>query len=265
MQAMTSKHKFWQITPRFSPDTKSLMDVCVHIARVPTDGLLLEDCLKVLDRTERERAQSFRFVEDRNAYITAHALLRFAMSHRSRVLPEDWIFRTSPSGKPEQINLPGQMYFNISHTRGMVCCALSSTSVGVDIENIDALSNFGNLDPLFNKEEINEVSCLPERDRNFRFIIYWTLRESLLKGTGEGIGGISRDFSFFVSDNKEIFLKEARHPSLLNGWKFATFLVDNHYIVSVSTCNLTNKTQNIYPNFRGEVELIGASQYIKSF
>lgn len=85
------------------------------------------------------------------------------------------------NGKPVLKGLP--IHFNISHCKGLVACALAPCPVGVDVEGTRNVS-----------EALVKRVCAQEEqeyiargDLKERFLELWTLKESYLKMTGEGI------------------------------------------------------------------------------
>ena len=80
----------------------------------------------MLDPDELVRADRFHFASDRNIYTAAHALLRFMLSEATGI-SRSLAFRAGEFGKPalaanfHECNL----HFNISHTRGLVACAIA--------------------------------------------------------------------------------------------------------------------------------------------
>lgn len=228
---------------------ENLKEAYVYIANVPKDSFKKNHYYsEILSNCEQERARSFKFTEDRKAYITAHLLLRSALSLHFPISPKDWVFESSLSGKPEQVNFPGKVQFNISHTRGMVCCVLSLYDSGIDVENMDSLRKINFSGSLFDIREVFSSTFLPMRDKYLNAAICWTLQESSIKATGEGLDGIER--KIFLSD--------------LKGWKFSTLLVENRYVISVSVQEMVHLIRVICVNFNGSTQLIGLSKNIET-
>lgn len=97
-------------------------------------------------------------------------------------------------GKPYLRGFP--IHYNISHCRGMVVCALAPCPVGVDVECPRPIS-----DNLIRKVcTTREQTYVQEGSRQERFLKLWTLKESYLKMTGEGIGRDLRSVEFQFSD-----------------------------------------------------------------
>ena len=236
----------------------------VYAARVPNDcNLIKNEYFGVLSENERKKALAFIFLEDRNSYITAHALLRTSLSLHFRVSPSDWIFRNSQLGKPKQVNLSNKVHFNLSRTREMVCCVLSSAPVGIDIESFDALDNCKDFILILDAKEANAIKPLSESEKRLHAIIYWTLKESFLKGMGVGISGLSNGSWFRISEiDKRIELQDGgtqNHNS--RRWRFTTFLVDCSHVISVSI-HPKNNEPLIYIDYP-MTKLFGASEGVK--
>ena len=87
------------------------------------------------------------------------------------------------NGKPECEGV----YFNLSHSGDMVLCAISDVPVGCDLERVtDAPLEVA--DRYFSEMErryIDEARNHPEINR--RFFRLWTMKESYMKMSGEGI------------------------------------------------------------------------------
>ena len=96
-------------------------------------------------------------------------------------------------GKPAIEGHP-EIFFNMSHCRSVAACVVSSSPVGVDVEEVrefkKSLARY-----VLNDEEYSMISSAPQPDREF--IRLWTMKESCLKLTGEGI---TRDLKTVLVD-----------------------------------------------------------------
>ncbi len=68
------------------------MAVDIWVAAVP--DAVGPELLSPLSNEERTRAERFRHAPSRDSYITAHALVRHALSARLDVRPHEWTFAT---------------------------------------------------------------------------------------------------------------------------------------------------------------------------
>lgn len=105
-----------------------------------------------------------------------------------------------------------QCYFNISHTKGIVACALGETELGIDVERVREVSK--SMERRVLSEE--EREWLSTQKREEAFIRLWTLKESYIKATGEGLTMELSKISFQFS-NKE---KEKRIRCNQKGYSF---------------------------------------------
>lgn len=150
--------------------------------------------------------------------------------------------------KPFLREAPG-ICFNISHTRGLVVCAVSSREVGVDVEEIrpfreslmrrvcspeeqvfvadGCYGHDGQAGAICCRhyENSGEPICLT-RESQERFFRLWTLKESFVKTIGQGLKFPLRDITFsWEQDNK---IKGSIH-----GYVFYQSVVYGKYIISV--------------------------------
>lgn len=150
-----------------------------------------------LDRHEQDRAARFVFETDRAVFVAAHALLR----HTLGMIFEGGAihFRTDAYGKPElDLDFEHDVRFNLSHTRGMVVCAICRDHpIGVDVEAIDRSVDFEMLaEQYFAAREHELIVEAPPQQRAEIFFRLWTLKEAMLKAVGVGLAGPLREFAF---------------------------------------------------------------------
>jgi Phosphopantetheinyl transferase len=141
----------------------------------------VDDRLRLLPSWRLEKALSYRFPLDR--YLCAEAYLLLAEGLKSLFgVDGELEFGYSDSGKPFLKGHEG-IHFNLSHCRRCVCCIVADHKVGIDVEEIQ-------YDPLLaqqicNEEELAIVRSSAEPELEFTKL--WTMKESLLKLTGEGL------------------------------------------------------------------------------
>lgn len=111
-----------------------------------------------------------------------YALLSALWTEEKGVIPLPGIGRL-PGGKPFFPAFP-QVHFNVSHSRGLSLCALSDSPVGADIEVVrprkPGLPRYALSD--------REYAWFEVRGSRWEdFYTLWTLKEALVKCTGEGL------------------------------------------------------------------------------
>lgn len=120
--------------------------------------------------------------------------MRTALSkYSTSCKPEDWSFTISESGKPVlQSTHPSFPWisFSLSHTKELCAFAVSCDGeIGIDIENRDRkVKSYREVaSKYFSDAELSWLSKQPIQKQMESFLCIWTLKESLVKATGEGI------------------------------------------------------------------------------
>ncbi len=153
--------------------------------------------LKIID--------SFHFAEDRHTALVTRAFVRCLLSCYLGGDPRQWEFGIVANGKPVVTNAPVPVEFNISHTRWMIVAAImpstARVALGVDVERMAADRSILDIAAkYFSCDELSELESQPPTDRIARFYDYWTLKESYIKATGEGLSIPLMDFSFHIAE-----------------------------------------------------------------
>jgi 4'-phosphopantetheinyl transferase len=116
------------------------------------------------------------------AHQAAHALLRHGLFREYGIakMPE---LSYGKYGKPF---LPDhtEVYFNLSHCRGMAACGFGLGELGVDVERVRSV-NASLVRRVLAPEEQEQISKALNQEE--MFIRFWTLKESYIKATGEGL------------------------------------------------------------------------------
>ena len=197
-----------------------------------TEPELLERYRSLLTAEETQKQQRYKFEKDRHDALITRAFVRDLLSHYAEVDPQNWRFEKGEKDKPEIVNAPLPLRFNISHTREMIICAVTlNDDIGCDVEYIDRNNDVLNIaDRYFSASEVRELFSLPEAQQRSRFFDYWTLKESYIKAWGLGLAIPLGDFSFHIGNpksaycNADIKLSFAPHridyPELWQSWLF---------------------------------------------
>lgn len=174
----------------------------------------------MLDDAERARAARFAFEEDRQAYVAAHALLRAALSQRAGVAPLDWRFAATQRGKPYLLDPPRDLRFSMTHTRGMVAVAVTEGfEIGVDVEPANRRAESMKLaERFFAPEETAMLRALEGDARRDAFFAIWTLKEAVVKATGEGLSRGLDSFTIFL-DPPRVTMPEDAGAWRLEHWR----------------------------------------------
>lgn len=191
----------------------------------------------LLSPDEHEHAQRLRFHDDARDYAVAHALLRRELSRGSTTAPSAWSFDRGAHGKPYvRGRSAATPSFSLSHTRGMVACALAppDVAVGVDVE-----SNQRDLDAarlaerFFAATEVAALSALSERARRERFYDLWTVKEAVVKAVGLALPPALPQVAVAIRSDHDIEL--TRSPDSADGiWQLELFTPARGFRVAVA-------------------------------
>lgn len=150
----------------------------------PGEEKLLQAAERLSDR-RREKAARLRFRKDRILSLSAGLLLDQGLRNYGLTEKNEEI-EYRYNGKPYLKNHP-DIYFNLSHSGTMIMAAFSHREIGCDIERIKE-ARMGVVRRYFTeKEQLFMKKNWTEEEKNRLFTRYWTLKESVLKVTGEGM------------------------------------------------------------------------------
>lgn len=151
----------------------------------------------VLDDDELRRADSFAFAADCASYTAAHALARTTLGALLGVEPGHVRFeRAGAFEKPRVAGTDARIGFSLSHCRSLVACAVTNGDVGVDVERIDRSGSTSTIAGRFSADEEDRLRAAPAGGpREELFFRLWTLKESVVKATGEGLRRSLSSFS----------------------------------------------------------------------
>jgi len=143
--------------------------------------------MSLLSVERREKVQRIRFQNGKKESATAYLLLRMALLEVYGI-DEIVEFDYLDMGKPLLKDFP-QIYFNISHTKGIAACAVSDFEVGVDVQIIRPVTDKAS-NRVLTEAEYAEFKNAQNPDEYFCEI--WAIKESCMKKTGQGMAAVFR-------------------------------------------------------------------------
>jgi 4'-phosphopantetheinyl transferase len=150
------------------------------------------------------------------------AILKLLLSGYLKTEPAQVRVGIRPKGKPFVENDP-TLFFNLSHSRGILVLAFSRDGeLGVDIEMIRDLPD---LDLLIDRNLTSrekEYTLKDPKKKLTRFFQLWTLKESYLKATGDGMRLSPENLEFTV-EGGNIRLNSLSFGHDTSQWRFRTF------------------------------------------
>lgn len=142
----------------------------------------IDDWLKCFSIERREKILSYHFNADRNRTVWAELLARYIISKKFSCPFEKIQMYRDATGKPHISNFPVEI--SLSHAGNWIVCSVGTNLNGVDVE-IDSTDAIEIAKNFFLPSEYKKIISLPENLRERQFLIYWTLKESYFKITGE--------------------------------------------------------------------------------
>lgn len=205
-----------------------------------TDKNLLAQYEALLSDDEQARLKHFHYDHHRHLYLVTRALVRTSLSEYVEVKPANWQFDKNGYGKPfiSQPSTKSVLKFNISHTAGLVICAITrDIEIGVDVEDRQrsTRSAFSSLFSYFSADEIAELEALPTAQQKPRFFEHWTLKEAYIKARGAGFAIPLNQFGFhFEADKLAAFNTHADLQDPAEGWQFWQIRYDQNYEMAIA-------------------------------
>lgn len=176
----------------------------------------------LLDEGERARAERFRDERARGQFVAGRVLLRRMLAAYGGADAAAWRFRADALGK---LHLDGEapaFVFNLSHTYGLVACALARRGeLGLDVEQVRISDDLVAVARhMFSAVEADHIGALAGEARAEAFFAYWTLKEAYLKARGFGLSLDTKSFAFNLAETVSVsFTASAQDDGAR--WRFA--------------------------------------------
>ncbi len=158
-----------------------------------------------LSEHRQEKIKKMKFLEDKLLSLGAGVLLDLGL--------QEWglsegtaAFSYKGNGKPYLRDYPDR-YFNLSHSGHLVMAAFSDHEIGCDVERVQS-GKLKVAHRFFTEKEQAYLAdpFLSEAERDALFVRLWTLKESVLKVTGEGMRMALNSFEITLSDPVQVSL-----------------------------------------------------------
>ncbi len=155
------------------------------------------------------------------------SLLKYAVYEECGIIITEADILIGTNGKPFFAN--DVKKFSISHCDGICVCVLSDFEIGIDCENIRQKSDKVIRRCYSEKENQYIVGC---KNPDISFTRLWTLKESYVKMTGDGVGGNLKAVCFDIQNNSVMFDCSC---------SFFQLSLSDRFIISVCVANKHNK------------------------
>lgn len=144
-----------------------------------------------LSRLSRERQEALRHYTSpvvRSRSLLGELLARALVAAAGGPPPFSWTICRHEKGKPYSPD--SCFFFNWAHSGDWILCGAGGGDLGVDVEHPRRPSAVrAVIARFFHPKEREALAAVPKERRAEHFLRYWTMKESYLKYTGEGLAG----------------------------------------------------------------------------
>jgi len=191
--------------------------------------------VKLLSDTETKRLSSTRSHHKRREFLLSRALMRHALSQNFLCPIDEWTFTERENLAPRINNLPSNTYLSLSHSKGLICFAISNSTVGIDIEYGENDRDFLALAKIFMNEE--ELTYLKKNMEMKTDIFYrtWCAKEAYYKAVPS-------------TTQSKISYRDIPGQSLINNetsWSLTEGIIEQFYVTAI----MDNKPENIITQY----------------
>ena len=136
----------------------------------------------------KTRCLRYKLMDDRRRMVFCDALLRELLKEHYNAQETEISIISLSSGKPVAEVRGKEVFVSMSHSGDFVACAVSDTSVGIDLEVKREYK------PTVYKalNEAEREFILKSKDEASAFFKVWTAKEAYVKLTGKGLAGFSK-------------------------------------------------------------------------
>jgi 4'-phosphopantetheinyl transferase len=147
---------------------------------IPAD--VIREIFSLMPMERRQRALRYKQDIDSNLCVLAYWLLLHGLKEEYGIIkPPNFIY--GENGKPYLAEYPG-IFFNISHCKAGVVCAISDVEVGIDIQEVRPF-DLDVAKRVCTDSELEQFALTQEPER--LFCEMWTMKESYIKQQGGSI------------------------------------------------------------------------------
>ncbi len=162
--------------------------------------------LTEIPEERRKRIQNCKDLETKKQLLSAGLLLKRVLEKHG---VEQFPMRKGIHGKPEVSGIQ----FNLSHTSGLVLCAIGTKPVGCDAEKIKTVPSKIAERFFCEREKIHLDACGDFYAEEF--FRMWTIKESYIKMTGEGMHLPMQEFEVRIDTEVQIYREGAKVPCFI--------------------------------------------------
>lgn len=205
------------------------------VSRVPQDHLVLSHYLGFLSLAEKLRYDQYHPKAAR-LFLISRVLVKTVLADKLGISPHEVNIQLHPNGKPF-VEGSKAVYFNLSHSANIIVLAVTEAGeIGIDVERLDREFEWRRVDSVLASSEIEWIKQNELIDPSTvyqRFFQIWTLKESYIKCTGEGMSRHLKKLKFHVLAEHIEFLDSTRDIQKTEEYYFQSYVYDHNFIFSI--------------------------------
>ena len=196
------------------------------------------EMMKDFSLERKEKIKRFKQPESRRQSLGAGLLLNHVL-HSHGFHMDDVTYAVH--GKPQ---IDG-FHFNMSHSGDYIICAVSENSVGCDVEKVSDLPQ-NIAERYFTSKEVAYLNQLGDAEKVNEFYRIWTMKESYLKMTGEGLQFGMNRCAFRIGTVVEVYQDDEKQDChmkeyRLNGYKVTVCAKEDIFNENIEFINIMEK------------------------
>lgn len=205
------------------------------VSRVPQDHLVLSHYLGFLSSAEKLRYDQYHPKAAR-LFLISRVLVKTVLADKLGISPHEVNLLLHPNGKPF-VQGSKAVYFNLTHSADIIILAVTEEGeIGVDIEKVDREFEWMRVDSVLDLSEIEWIKEKELTDSSSvfqRFFQIWTLKESYIKCTGEGMSRHLKKLNFHVLPEHIQFLDSTNDAQKTEEYYFESYIYEPNFIFSI--------------------------------
>lgn len=202
----------------------------VDIENLP-DPLESPEIMEKLAEDRKEKIIKCKQLQSRKQSLGAGLLLSYVLDERGM---SDSQVRYGSNGKPE---IDG-IFLNLSHSKNLVICAVGKKPVGCDVEQIVTAPEKV-AERFFAENELEYLRGISEEKKSQEFYRLWTIKESYIKMTGEGLRVPLDKFEVNFQDRIGVYREGERQSCFVKEYEISQ---DKDTIYQISVCAEESET-----------------------
>lgn len=226
------------VTP-FEGFSASIQVFLIDLDRVQQNAIF--DPGLVLSVEELAQAEKFATAELKKRFVSRRWVLRTILSDYCRIEPQALQLQREENGKPFVIGRPVQ--FSFSHSRGNAAIAIAESGlIGIDIEGLPSIETCTEVaDRLLTANEAKGMPVSRNFDYRKSFLRYWTIKESIIKATGEGLSRDLHDIELNTVNQQPVLSKLPASYGQTGEWVLRNaYLDDRQSMLALAYRNKAN-------------------------